>query len=225
MSMLCKFITFNSLCFRLPVQIIKPAVADAAGQATYAADRITGEAIMPLAQAVADQVLDGTLLTARTLPGARTRPVLCISLQQFVSMCRATGEATTLYKFALVLISVSWSCWQAEPTAEMVKERYVAPLAAIAKEQVLVIHCRPGSCAICVVCLHGQLPYLLVQHELRSALAAVGIVIGSEAQGAIMNSGFDKMPAGAGPRGGYPPAWRLPAGLRLHVWFSLHSLL
>lgn len=38
------------------MQIIKPAVADAAGQAEYAADRITGEAIMPLAQAVADQV-------------------------------------------------------------------------------------------------------------------------------------------------------------------------
>ena len=46
-------------------QIIKPAVADAAGQAEYAADRITREAVMPLAEAVAGQVRLGLTVSAR----------------------------------------------------------------------------------------------------------------------------------------------------------------
>ena len=51
-------------------QIIKPAVADAAAQAEYAADRITREAVMPLAEAVAGQVLIG--LQSLALPAHST---------------------------------------------------------------------------------------------------------------------------------------------------------
>ena len=53
------------LNFATLAQIIKPAVADAAGQAEYAADRITREAVMPLAEAVAGQVRLGLTVSAR----------------------------------------------------------------------------------------------------------------------------------------------------------------
>jgi len=48
--------TLSDTCSPRCIQVLQPAVADAAGQAAYAADRITSEAIMPVAQAVADQV-------------------------------------------------------------------------------------------------------------------------------------------------------------------------
>lgn len=54
--------SISDTCSPRCIQVLQPAVADAAGQATYAADRITGEAIQPVAKAIAEQVLSMSCL-------------------------------------------------------------------------------------------------------------------------------------------------------------------
>ena len=125
------------------VQIIKPAVADAAGQAEYAADRITREAVMPLAEAVAGQVRMGLTVSAR-------RSVIFLCQEALGSLNSYSAQCET--QFGCLM--------QAEPTAELVKERYVAPIAAIVKEQV---HCCGLTVPLVVSCI------CLQSHQLFTA--------------------------------------------------------
>jgi hypothetical protein len=129
-------------------QIIKPAVADAAGQAEYAADRITREAVMPLAEAVAGQV------------HLILKLVSCKSSHTDI-MGRTGKDAACSAQY-----DTRNGVMQAEPTAELVKERYVAPIAAIVKEQVC---CWSLMVPVVKTCLSSLIQLLSMSSDMLQA--------------------------------------------------------